>query len=122
MLLQASDDEWTVNRLAEQARISVGLAHNVFRAMEQNRLVHAIGKGPKQRRVIANRTEALDWLADLDSEASRPGQTIEQPPAVGKFSTPVEIPHPSFSTRRWTESWTLGRPTAQVQNPQRSEL
>ena len=72
VLLDGTDDEWTVNRLAEQARISVGQAHNVFRTMEQNRLVHAVGKGPKQRRVIDDRGAALDWLAAVDGARRRP--------------------------------------------------
>ncbi|MBF6555095.1 MAG: hypothetical protein IVW52_02870 [Acidimicrobiales bacterium] len=72
VLLDGTDDEWTVNRLAEQARISVGQAHNVFRTMEQNRLVHAVGKGPKQRRVIDDRGAALDWLATVDGARRRP--------------------------------------------------
>ena len=72
VLLEGADDEWTVNRLAEHARISVGQAHNVFRAMEQNHLVHAVGKGPKQRRVIDDRSAALDWLATVDGARRRP--------------------------------------------------
>lgn len=72
VLLAGHDDEWTVNRLADQASISVGQAHNVFRAMEQHRLVHAVGKGPKQRRVISDRRAALDWLAAVDGARRRP--------------------------------------------------
>ena len=72
VLLASPEDEWTVNRLAEQAEISVGQAHNVFRAMEQKRLVHAVGKGPKQRRVIDDRRTALDWLAVVDGARRRP--------------------------------------------------
>lgn len=72
VLLASPQDEWTVNRLAERARVSVGQAHNVFRAMEQKRLVHAVGKGPKQRRVIDDRRAALDWLAVVDGARRRP--------------------------------------------------
>lgn len=72
VLLAGQHDEWTVNRLAEAAQISVGQAHNVFRAMEQKRLVHAVGKGPKQRRVIDDRRAALDWLAVVDGARRRP--------------------------------------------------
>lgn len=72
VLLASPQDEWTVNRLAERAEISVGQAHNVFRAMEQKRLVHAVGKGPKQRRVIDDRRAALDWLAVVDGARRRP--------------------------------------------------
>ncbi len=72
VLLEYAGDEWTVNRLAEHARISVGLAHNVLRTMEQNRLLHAVGRGPKQRRVIDDRSAALDWLAAVDGTRRRP--------------------------------------------------
>ena len=72
VLLEGTGGEWTVNGLAEHARISVGQAHNVFRAMEQNRLVRAVGKGPRQRRVINDRGAALDWLAALDGARRRP--------------------------------------------------
>ena len=72
VLLADSQDEWTVNRLAERAGISVGQAHNVFRAMEEKRLVHGVGKGPKQRRVIDDRRAALDWLAVIDGARRRP--------------------------------------------------
>ena len=72
VLLGGTADEWTVNRLADQARISVGQAHNVFRAMEQHRLVQTVGKGPKQRRVINDRGAALDWLAAIDGARRRP--------------------------------------------------
>ena len=72
VLLTSQEDEWTVNRLAERAGISVGQAHNVFRAMEEKRLVHPVGKGPKQRRVIDDRRAALDWLAAVDGARRRP--------------------------------------------------
>ena len=72
VLLEGTSDEWTINRLAEHARISVGQAHNVFRAMEQNRLVRPVGKGSKQRRVIDDRSAALDWLAAVDGARRRP--------------------------------------------------
>ena len=72
VLLASAEDEWTVNRLAKRAAISVGQAHNVFRAMEQKRLVHAVGKGPKQRRVVDDRRAALDWLAVVDGARRRP--------------------------------------------------
>lgn len=72
VLLASQDDEWTVNRLAKEAAISFGQAHNVLRAMEQHRLVHPLGKGPKQRRVIDDRRAALDWLAAVDGARRRP--------------------------------------------------
>jgi hypothetical protein len=72
VLLAGKEAEWTVNRLAERARVSVGQAHNVFRTMEQHHLVHALGKGTKQRRVIDDRRAALDWLASVDGARRRP--------------------------------------------------
>ncbi|MHB8288228.1 MAG: hypothetical protein ACYDEY_03150 [Acidimicrobiales bacterium] len=52
--------------MAERAEISVGQAHNVLRATEQKRLVHAVGKGPRQRWVIDDRRVARDRLAVVD--------------------------------------------------------
>jgi hypothetical protein len=72
VLLGADEDDWTVSRLAERAAISVGQAHNVFRALEENRLVETTGKGPRQRRVITDRRAALDWLATIDRARRRP--------------------------------------------------
>jgi hypothetical protein len=72
VILGSDEWEWTVSQLAEHAAISVGQAHNVFRAMEQNRLVHAIGRGPKQRRILDDRRAALDWLSEIDGARRRP--------------------------------------------------
>ena len=71
VLLASPHDGWTVNRLAERAEISVGQAHNVLRAVEQQRLVHTVGKGPKQRRLIDDPRAALDWLAVVDGARRR---------------------------------------------------
>lgn len=57
--------------MAERAEISVGQAHNVLRAVEQQRLVHTVGKGPKQRRLIDDPRAALDWLAVVDGARRR---------------------------------------------------
>lgn len=72
VILGSEECEWTISQLAEQAAISVGQAHNVFRTMEQNRLVHLVGKGPKQRRIVDDRRTALDWLAAIDGGRRRP--------------------------------------------------
>lgn len=72
VLLDVTDSEWTVSRLAQEAGISTGQAHNVFRALDQSRLVRSFGKGPQQRRVISDRRAALDWLASVDLARRRP--------------------------------------------------
>jgi hypothetical protein len=63
--------DWTVSALAQEAGVSVGQAHKVFRVLESNRLVATHGKGPRQRRLVSDRTAALDWLAMVD-RARRP--------------------------------------------------
>jgi hypothetical protein len=72
VMLATTDANWTVSRLAHEAGISVGQAHNVFRALEHNRLVHSFGKGPQQRRAISDRHAALDWLASVDLTRRKP--------------------------------------------------
>lgn len=72
VLLGGDGREWTISRLAHDAAISVGQAHNVFRALERNRLVETMGKGPQQRRVVTDRSAALDWLATIDRARRRP--------------------------------------------------
>jgi hypothetical protein len=72
VLLGVGDEEWTVSRLAREAAISVGQAHNVFKALEAERLITSKGKGPQQRRRITDRRAALDWLATADLARRRP--------------------------------------------------
>jgi hypothetical protein len=72
VLVEDRDDDWTVSRLSQRAAISTGQAHNVFRALEENRLVTSVGKGPQQRRVLTDRRALLDWLATLDGARRRP--------------------------------------------------
>ena len=71
-VLLAVDGEWTVSRLAHDAAISVGQAHNVFKALEAERLLSSTGKGPQQRRRITDRRGAMDWLATVDLARRRP--------------------------------------------------
>lgn len=72
VLLAAWDEPWTVTRLATAAGVSVGQAHNVFKAMEGERLVVTIGRGPQQRRELGDYRAALDWLSGLDQARRRP--------------------------------------------------
>lgn len=71
-VLLARDAEWTTSRLAHDAAISVGQAHNVFRALEAQRLLSSTGRGPQQRRRISDRRGAMDWLAAVDLARRRP--------------------------------------------------
>lgn len=71
-VLLATDGEWTVSRLSRDAAISVGQAHNVFKALEAERLLSSTGKGPQQRRRITDRRGAMDWLATVDLARRRP--------------------------------------------------
>lgn len=71
-VLLAVDGDWTVSRLAHDAAISVGQAHNVFKAMEAERLLTSTGRGPQQRRRVTDRPGAMDWLATVDRARRRP--------------------------------------------------
>lgn len=72
VLLEADGIEWTVTQLAQAAAISVGQAHTVLRALEDNGLLTRAGKGPTQRSMITDRRAALDWLAMIDRGRRRP--------------------------------------------------
>ena len=72
VLLGVADEDWTVSRLAHDAAVSAGQAHNVFKALEAERLITSKGKGPQQRRRITDRRAALDWLATVDLARRRP--------------------------------------------------
>lgn len=72
VLLASPDDAWTVSRLAREASASTGQAHTVFKALEAERLIVTTGKGPNQRRHVADHRAALDWLAGLDLARRRP--------------------------------------------------
>jgi hypothetical protein len=72
LLENAGEDRWTVSRLAREAGISIGQAHNVFKILDQDRLVTTTGAGPLQRRMITDRAAALDWIAAVDLARRRP--------------------------------------------------
>ena len=63
-LLLAPDREWHVQDLAEEAHISVGLAHRVLTRLEAERLVVAEGAGPKRVRRVIDPTALLDLWAE----------------------------------------------------------
>lgn len=64
-LLLDPDREWRVNDLAEEAKISVGLAHRVLARLENEGLLLAHGTGPRRIRRIVNATALFDlWIEE----------------------------------------------------------
>jgi hypothetical protein len=63
-LLLGADREWHVQDLAEDAHISVGLAHRVLTRLEAEGLVAAEGAGPKRVRRVTDPTALLDLWAE----------------------------------------------------------
>lgn len=69
-LLAEPHAHWTVTGLAQQAGLSVGGAHRVFRILEQEQLVETKGRGPQQSRTLKDPHGVLDWLAPIDARRS----------------------------------------------------
>jgi len=64
-LLLDPERAWRVDDLAEAARVSVGLAHQVFARLEREAVVASEGAGPQRRRRLVNPTALLDlWAED----------------------------------------------------------
>lgn len=64
MLIDGDGDVgWTVRRLAKEAEMSVGQAHQILSILEQADLVAAEGSGPTASRRVNDRGAVLDWLA-----------------------------------------------------------
>jgi hypothetical protein len=63
-LLLGSDRDWHVQDLAEEAHISIGLAHRVLTRLEAEGLVAAEGAGPKRVRHVIDPTALLDLWAE----------------------------------------------------------
>ncbi len=63
-LLLQPDRAWQVQGLAEEAHISVGLAHRVLARLETEGLVAAEGAGPKRLRHVVDPTALLDLWAE----------------------------------------------------------
>lgn len=72
VLLETTRGQWTVAQVAQSAAISIGQAHTVLQALDENHLLKRTGKGPLQRSEITDRRAALDWLAMLDRPRRRP--------------------------------------------------
>lgn len=56
--------KWQVHDLAEEARVSVGLAHRVLARLEREKLVEVDGSGPRRTRQVTNPTALLDLWAE----------------------------------------------------------
>ncbi len=69
-LLLRPDHEWQVQGLAEEAHISVGLAHRVLARLEAEGLVAAEGAGPRRVRHVADPTGLLDLWAEENRDRS----------------------------------------------------
>jgi hypothetical protein len=71
-LLLQPDREWQVQDLAQDAHISVGLAHRVLARLEAEGIVAAEGTGPKRVRRVSNPTALLDlWVEENRDRAVR---------------------------------------------------
>lgn len=63
-LLGAPERQWKVHDLAEEARVSVGLAHRLFTRLERDHLIETRGAGPQRTRRVTNPTALLDLWAE----------------------------------------------------------
>jgi hypothetical protein len=72
-LLLHPERAWRVQQLAEEARLSIGLAHRVLTRLEAEGLVIAEGSGRNRVRRVADPTALLDLWAEED--AYRPVET-----------------------------------------------
>jgi CBS domain-containing protein len=81
-LLVHRDKEWQVRDLAEEAGVSVGLAHRVLARLENEGIVISEGAGPKRVRRMSNPTALLDlWTEEQDEHATRtPGFLLARGP------------------------------------------
>src|SRR5262249_30601269 len=64
------DRPWHVKDLAEEAGISVGLAHRVLARLETERLMRAVGTGPKRVRHVVDGTALLDLWTEENRDRS----------------------------------------------------
>jgi hypothetical protein len=69
-LLLEPDRAWQVQDLAEEAHISVGMAHRVLARLEVEGLAAAEGGGPKRVRHVVDRTALLDLWTEENRDRS----------------------------------------------------
>lgn len=62
-ILGRAEHAWGVTELAQQARVSAGLAQSVMKILETESLVYTEGRGPSRKRRITDRGRFLDWLS-----------------------------------------------------------
>ncbi len=67
-LLLHPERMWGVNELADEAKISAGLAHRVLARLEQEGIVVSEGSGPNRTRHLENPSAMLDLWAEEDEE------------------------------------------------------
>jgi hypothetical protein len=67
-LLLGPDRRWQVQGLAEEAHVSLGLAHRVLARLETEGLLAAEGTGPKRVRRVADPTALLDLWAEENTD------------------------------------------------------
>jgi hypothetical protein len=71
-LLRAPERRWHVQDLAQEAHVSVGLAHRVFTRLEREELVGADGAGPQRTRHVTNPAGLLDlWAEEMRDRGVR---------------------------------------------------
>jgi hypothetical protein len=76
-LLLHADRDWQVQDLAEEAGISLGLAHRVLARLEGEGVITADGKGRNRVRRVTNPTALLDLWAE--ENVDRPTRTAQTP-------------------------------------------
>lgn len=70
-LLLDPQREWRVSDLAEQAGVSVGLAHRVLSRLQYEGVVESVGAGPNRVRRVANPRALLDLWAEENTDRPR---------------------------------------------------
>jgi hypothetical protein len=73
-MLGTTDSAWTVRRLATEADLSVGQAHQILSILQQADLVRAEGAGAKASQRVLDRGRLLDWLAQQPAARRSPLQ------------------------------------------------